>query len=74
MDARAGDRRTEGRVVAPLSLLVALLANLSNLFNIAGVFTGPLAFAFAAFVIWRARGWARVIATYLVRGHGVKFS
>jgi hypothetical protein len=36
-----------------------LLANLSNLFDIAGVFTGPLAFAFAVLAIWRGRGWAR---------------
>jgi hypothetical protein len=49
-------------MVAPLSLLLALIANLSNLFNIAGVFTGPLALAFAAFAIWRGRRWVRLTA------------
>jgi hypothetical protein len=45
-----------------LSLIAALLANLSNFFIIGGLFTGPLAFAFALFAIWRGRGWARLVA------------
>jgi hypothetical protein len=61
MDATAQAPRTNGRIVAALSLLVALLANVSNFFVIGGVFTGPLAFAFAVFAIWRGRGWARLV-------------
>jgi hypothetical protein len=44
-----------------LSLLLALLANASNFF-LAGVLTGPIALLFAAFPLWRGRGWARALA------------
>jgi uncharacterized membrane protein (GlpM family) len=49
------------RLIAVLSLLLALLANASNFF-LAGVLTGPIALLVAAYPLWRGRGWARAVA------------
>jgi uncharacterized membrane protein (GlpM family) len=49
------------RLVAALSLLLALLANASNFF-LAGVVTGPIALLAAAYPLWRARGWVQLVA------------
>jgi hypothetical protein len=49
-------------LLAALSLLLALLANMSNIFIIGGVAAGPLALAVAIYPLWRGRGFARVIA------------
>jgi ABC-type uncharacterized transport system YnjBCD permease subunit len=54
--------RTSGRLIAALSLVLALLANLSNLFVVGGLFAGPIAFLFALFALWRGRRWARIVA------------
>jgi ABC-type polysaccharide transport system permease subunit len=62
MDATWRFPRSSGRLVSTLSLVLALLANVSNLFIIGGVFAGPVAFLFAALAIWRGRGWARIVA------------
>jgi hypothetical protein len=51
-----------GWLISTLSLVLALLANASNLFIVGGVFAGPIAFLFAVFVLWRGRGWARFVA------------
>ena len=61
MDANKQRPRTGVRLVAVLSLLLALLANASNFF-LAGVLTGPIALLVAAYPLWRGLGWARVLA------------
>jgi hypothetical protein len=62
MDATWRFPRSSGRLVSTLSLVLALLANVSNLFIVGGVFAGPIAFLFALFALWRGRGWARIVA------------
>jgi len=57
-----GRKRGSGWLSAALSVLLSLLANMSNIFIIAGVATGPIAFVFALVAVRRGRGWARVIA------------
>jgi hypothetical protein len=51
-----------GWLISTLSLVLALLANASNLFIVGGAFAGPIAFLFALVALWRGRGWARVVA------------
>jgi len=54
--------RGSGWPSAALALLLSLLANVSDLFDIAGVVGGPLALAFALFAAKRGRGFARITA------------
>ena len=55
-------RPSSGWLINALSLLLALLANFSNLFFfVAGVATGPIALAFALPAIWRGRGCTRLL-------------
>jgi hypothetical protein len=49
------------RLIAALSLLLALVATASSFF-LWGVLTGPIALLVAVFPLWRGRGWARALA------------
>jgi hypothetical protein len=54
--------RSSGWLVATVSLVLALVANASNLSIVGGLFAGPIAFLFALVAVWRGRGWARILA------------
>lgn len=62
MEATLRFTPSSGRLIAALSVVIALLANVSNLFIVGGVLAGPIAFLFALFALWRCRGWARILA------------
>jgi membrane protein implicated in regulation of membrane protease activity len=54
--SRAGDA-----AVAAAAILLALLANAANFF-LAGFAAGPIALGFAAYGLWRCRGWTRAVS------------
>ena len=61
MDAVEQGRWTGNPLIAALSLILSLFANLSNFF-LAGVATRPIAFAGAVYAVRGGRGWTRVVS------------